>query len=133
MSNKTSLANQETGKKKEVLEIWRDVLGNQSLGLDDNFFENGGHSILATKLVYVMKETVLPEATLQILLENNTVNKFVEALEVDYSCSMEAVMEKDSMLDQELMGKIREISAKPVQIEKNMMITGGTGFLEHIY
>lgn len=86
--------------------------------MDDNFFEHGGHSILATKLVYVMKETVLPEATLQILLENTTVNKFVEALEVDYSCSMEAVMEKDSVHDRELMEKIREISAKPVQIEK---------------
>ncbi len=129
VQNKTSLANQETGKKKEVLEIWRNVLGNQSLGLDDNFFEHGGHSILATKLVYVMKETVLPEATLQILLENNTVNKFVEALEVDSSSSMEAVMEKDSMLDRELMEKIRGISIKPVHTEKNMMITGGTGFL----
>ena len=129
MQNKTSVANQETGKKKEVLEIWRNVLGNQSLGLDDNFFENGGHSILATKLVYVMKETVLPEATLQILLENNTVNKFVEALEVKSAGSMEAVMEKDSMLAPALIEKIREICTKPVQFEKNMMITGGTGFL----
>ncbi|MBT2664619.1 amino acid adenylation domain-containing protein [Bacillus sp. ISL-4] len=129
MQNKTSLANQETGKKKEVLEIWRNVLGNPSLGLNDNFFENGGHSILATKLVYVMKETILPEATLQVLLENNTVNKFVEALEVDSAGSMEEVMEKDSMLAPVLMEKIKEISTKPVEIEKNMMITGGTGFL----
>ncbi|MGY3316369.1 amino acid adenylation domain-containing protein/thioester reductase-like protein [Peribacillus simplex] len=129
MQNKTFLANQEYGKKKEVLEIWRNILGNQSLGLDDNFFENGGHSILATKLVYIMKETVLPEATLQILLENNTVNKFVGALEIDSSGSMEAVMEKDSTLDRSLMEKIRKICTKPVQFEKNMMITGGTGFL----
>lgn len=86
--------------------------------MDDNFFENGGHSILATKLVYVMKETVLPEATLQILLENNTVNKFVEALEAESAGSMEAVMEKDSMLAPALMEKIREISTKPVEIEK---------------
>ncbi|MFE3974725.1 MULTISPECIES: amino acid adenylation domain-containing protein [unclassified Peribacillus] len=129
MQNKTFLANQEYGKKKEVLEIWRNILGNQSLGLDDNFFENGGHSILATKLVYIMKETVLPEATLQILLENNTVNKFVGALEIDSSGSMEAVMEKDSTLDRSLMEKIRKICTKPVKFEKNMMITGGTGFL----
>ncbi|MFE4130813.1 amino acid adenylation domain-containing protein [Peribacillus sp. YIM B13482] len=129
MQNKTFLADQEYGKKKEVLEIWRNILGNQSLGLDDNFFENGGHSILATKLVYIMKETVLPEATLQILLENNTVNKFVGALEIDSSGSMEAVMEKDSTLDRSLMEKIRKICTKPVKFEKNMMITGGTGFL----
>ncbi|RRN70535.1 amino acid adenylation domain-containing protein [Peribacillus simplex] len=129
MQNKTFLANQENGKKKEVLDIWRNILGNQSLGLDDNFFENGGHSILATKLVYIMKETVLPEATLQILLENNTVNKFVGALEIDSSGSMEALMEKDSTLDRSLMEKIRKICTKPVQFEKNMMITGGTGFL----
>lgn len=129
MQNEIFLANQENGKKKEVLEIWRNILGNQSLGLDDNFFENGGHSILATKLVYIMKETVLPEATLQILLENNTVNKFVGALEIDSSGSMEALMEKDSTLDRSLMEKIRKICTKPVQFEKNMMITGGTGFL----
>ncbi|AMM91756.1 hypothetical protein UP17_03525 [Peribacillus simplex] len=129
MQNKLFLANQENGKKKEVLKIWRNILGNQSLGLDDNFFENGGHSILATKLVYIMKETVLPEATLQILLENNTVNKFVGALEIDSSGSMEALMEKDSTLNRSLMEKIRKICTKPVQFEKNMMITGGTGFL----
>ncbi|MFE4896980.1 non-ribosomal peptide synthetase [Peribacillus butanolivorans] len=129
MQSKTSVAIQEDGKKKEVLEIWKKVLGNQSLGLDDNFFENGGHSILATKLVYVMKETVLPEATLQILLANNTVNKFVDALEMDSSGSIEVVMENDSTLDHSLKEKIREICAQPVQFEKNMLITGGTGFL----
>ena len=52
-----------------------------------------------------MKETVLPEATLQILLENNTVNKFVDALEMDSSGSIEVVMEKDSTLDRRFEGE----------------------------
>ena len=56
-------------------------------------------------------------------------NEFVGALEIDSSGSMEALMEKDSTLDRSLMEKIKKICTKPVQFEKNMMITGGTGFL----
>ncbi|WWB88062.1 amino acid adenylation domain-containing protein [Priestia aryabhattai] len=125
----TSEVNEVEGRKKEVLEIWRNVLGNKNLGLNDNFFENGGHSILATKLVYVMKETLLPEATLQMVLENNTVNKFVGALEAKLSGSMQEVLEKDSKLSESIGEKIRTISKQSIMFKKNILLTGGTGFL----
>ncbi|WP_332629900.1 non-ribosomal peptide synthetase [Halalkalibacter flavus] len=125
----TAITVEENEKKKEVLAIWRQALGNDKLGLDDNFFEYGGHSILATKLVYLMKETVLPEATLQKLLENNTVNKFVDAIENEAANSVRELMEKDSELDPILKEHISSIRTQSVAFDKNILITGATGFL----
>ena len=33
-----------------LAEIWKDVLGVQEIGIDDNFFDIGGHSLLAARL-----------------------------------------------------------------------------------
>lgn len=38
-----------------IVEIWRDCLGIQNIGLDDNFFELGGDSLLATRVYARMK------------------------------------------------------------------------------
>ncbi|HYV09752.1 MAG TPA: amino acid adenylation domain-containing protein, partial [Pyrinomonadaceae bacterium] len=39
------------GLEQELVEIWREVLGVEQIGVDDNFFEMGGHSVIATRAV----------------------------------------------------------------------------------
>ena len=41
----------ENELEEELLLIWEEVLGKNNLGVQDNFFENGGNSILAMQLI----------------------------------------------------------------------------------
>jgi thioesterase domain-containing protein/acyl carrier protein len=53
--------------EKELIQIWREVLGLDEIGLDDNYFELGGDSLLATRVFLLVKERfgkTLPLATL---------------------------------------------------------------------
>ncbi len=40
-----------TGPERRLLELWSEALGRTDLGIHDNFFECGGHSLLAIRLV----------------------------------------------------------------------------------
>lgn len=126
--NFVSSTSVENEQKKEILSVWRKVLGNEQFSMDDNFFECGGHSILATKLVYVLKERFYPEASLQIFLENSTVNTFVGAMERQNEVSMQQVLENDSQLPVQLVNQIKAVKQQRIY-EGNLLLTGATGFL----
>jgi len=40
-----------TAAERELADIWREILGVQRVGANDNFFEIGGHSLLALRVV----------------------------------------------------------------------------------
>lgn len=40
-----------TSLERQLLAIWQKVLGRSNLGVDDNFFDVGGHSLLAVRLM----------------------------------------------------------------------------------
>ncbi|NJN81860.1 MAG: non-ribosomal peptide synthetase, partial [Caldilineaceae bacterium] len=41
----------QTSLERHLLSIWQQVLGARNIGLDDNFFDAGGHSLLAVRLM----------------------------------------------------------------------------------
>lgn len=45
-----------TEQERILLEVWKEVLGLESIGLNDNFFETGGDSILAIQVVAKARE-----------------------------------------------------------------------------
>jgi amino acid adenylation domain-containing protein len=59
---------------EEVLaQIWSDILGNERVGIHDNFFALGGHSLLATKVIAQIREALDLELPLSRLFETPTV------------------------------------------------------------
>ncbi|MGH7835563.1 MAG: amino acid adenylation domain-containing protein [Candidatus Binatia bacterium] len=46
----TPFASPETSVQKKLAQIWSEVLGLEALGIDDNYFELGGNSLLAARL-----------------------------------------------------------------------------------
>ncbi|MEN6390525.1 MAG: amino acid adenylation domain-containing protein [Syntrophomonas sp.] len=46
----------KTKKEKDILEVWRSVLGIESIGVNDNFFQLGGHSLKAVTVAALLQE-----------------------------------------------------------------------------
>lgn len=46
----------ETATEKQLVEIWKGLLGVNEIGLDDNFFELGGHSMLLMQLILEVEQ-----------------------------------------------------------------------------
>jgi len=67
---------------EEVLAgIWSEVLGVGRVGADDNFFEIGGHSILATRLMARVRQLFDLDLPLRVLFEKPTVESLAERIE----------------------------------------------------
>lgn len=66
-SPQTDFVAPRTPIEQQLSELWKRVLGVQSIGITDNFFELGGHSLLATQLLAEIEKSfnkTLPLATI---------------------------------------------------------------------
>ena len=66
---------------EEVLAaMWADVLNLDEVGIDDDFFEIGGHSILVTQLVSRLRVTFQIELPMRTFFESPTVAQLAKAI-----------------------------------------------------
>ncbi|GFZ92179.1 non-ribosomal peptide synthetase [Okeania sp. KiyG1] len=71
----------ETETQKELAEIWAEVLGIEKVGVYDNFFDLGGHSLRATQVVSRVRSTLNLELSVSKLFENPTIAQLSSDLE----------------------------------------------------
>lgn len=64
-----------TEVERDVIAMWREILGVDLIGVDGNFFELGGHSLLATKMISKIKETFDVDVEMEQLFELSTPRK----------------------------------------------------------
>lgn len=50
----------ENENQRRILEVWKNVLGRENIGINDDFFESGGHSLQAIKLEVEMEKSGMP-------------------------------------------------------------------------
>ncbi len=62
-----------TDPQRRVAVIWRDVLRIEHLGVDDNFFDLGGHSLLVVKVHAALRREFQKELTLVDLFQHTTI------------------------------------------------------------
>jgi phthiocerol/phenolphthiocerol synthesis type-I polyketide synthase E len=62
----------ESRELAAVLEIWKDLLGTDSIGPSDNFFSLGGHSLMATMMIARIRERLGVTLSLRDVFEAQT-------------------------------------------------------------
>ena len=66
--------------EQTLLAIWQEVLSVQSISIHDNFFEIGGHSLLAMQVVSRVQEAFALDIPLAQLFDAPTIAQFAECL-----------------------------------------------------
>jgi amino acid adenylation domain-containing protein len=75
-----SVATPMTGAQQAVAEVWKKVLGGREIGLDDNFFEVGGDSLLIANVECELKAHFRTHFTITDLFEFSTIRTLAARL-----------------------------------------------------
>lgn len=78
--SEANLRKPRTETEKEIAKVWGEVLQINEIGIDDNFFEMGGTSIMAVKVVAEIEKNTGKRFPLSVLFEYSTVEKFAKLL-----------------------------------------------------
>jgi len=78
---KNSRVEPTTETEKSLCSIWKDVLGVEQLGITDNFFDLGGHSLLILPLVKRLVENNLPSLEIQDLYQGKNIQQIARSID----------------------------------------------------
>jgi len=108
-----------TATEKELTVIWNNMLGVERVGIHDNFFAMGGHSLLVTQVMARVRDTFAVELPLRILFIAPTIAGLAEAI-------------KKAMAEHEAHRKpaIVAVSRKTYRISKDSLHTQKNGEIE---
>jgi acyl carrier protein len=71
-----------TETEERVVRIWRELLGRERVGVNDHFFDLGGHSLLTTRLLSRLRDAFGVEVPLPAFFEEPTVAALAEGIEL---------------------------------------------------
>ena len=74
------VAEPRTPVERELVDIWKELLGMDRISIYDNFFELGGHSLLLTQLASRIRTTFQVDLPLRILFDVKDVVEMTEAI-----------------------------------------------------
>jgi len=63
-----------------LVDLWQEVLGINEVGVSDNFFDLGGHSLKATRLLAKVRSIFRTQLPLSVVFEATTIEALVRAL-----------------------------------------------------
>ncbi|MCW8127990.1 amino acid adenylation domain-containing protein [Microbulbifer halophilus] len=118
----------------KIAEIWRNILGRERFGPDDDFFNTGGHSLLAARVMKSISEVFEVKTYIRDIYEYKTVRMLSEAISnraqgFDTSLDREPViaLTDDVFLPEGI--EFGEYSIKQISDPENILLTGATGFV----
>lgn len=116
--------NPESKMEDDILKIWREILDNDNIGVETNFFDVGGHSLLVTQVVVKIQEELNLDVSVKDVFLAPTVRTLVQLILGNSIQKDPAEMLKDTILDVEL-----HVEQEPAAVVKNVLLTGCTGFI----
>jgi amino acid adenylation domain-containing protein len=67
--------------ERDLSEVWSKVLGLPRIGINDNFFDLGGHSLLFVRMLSMLRNEIGVELPLQTLFEAPTIAQLARTIE----------------------------------------------------
>jgi amino acid adenylation domain-containing protein len=93
---KVVAAKPSTPIEERLLVMVRDLLSNQAVGIDDNFFLAGGHSLLGMQLVMRLRHTFDVDLTLPQLFKAPTVRRLAVVIETLLINAIDAMSDEET-------------------------------------
>jgi acyl carrier protein len=91
ISRKENYIAPRTETEKKVTAIWEETLEKDKIGVTDNFFETGGHSLKVIQLIGRINRSFDLDLSLRVLFDNPTIESLSEEIENRYWASNEIV------------------------------------------
>ena len=82
--------------EQTLADIWQELLGVSEVGIYDDFFSLGGHSLLMTQLSSRLRETFDVDVPLHTLLEKPTIAALATEIEEILLARIESMSEADA-------------------------------------
>lgn len=83
---------------EEILaDIWKEVLGLQRVGVEDNFFDLGGHSLIAVQVLSRVRAAFDVEVPLRRVFEASTVARLARAVEDSLIEQLEGISDEEAL------------------------------------
>lgn len=67
--------------ERVMVDIWKDILGIAEIGIHDSFFDLGGHSLSATRVVTRIREIFQLDFPLRLIFQSSTIEELAHALQ----------------------------------------------------
>ena len=80
LADSTPAAAPRNELERTIAAIWCEILGRESVGIEDNFFDVGGHSLLLARLYARLRERLHREFAMIELFRNPTISSFAAFL-----------------------------------------------------
>ena len=87
----TPFAPPETEAHADMTSIWKEVLNLEEIGIDDNYFQLGGHSLAATRIISRIYKKFKADITLKEMFDHPTVRGICAILESRRTVAEESI------------------------------------------
>jgi amino acid adenylation domain-containing protein len=122
-----------TPTEELLAKIWRELLGQSVIGIDDNFFETGGHSLLAMQLMARVRNEFQAELSLRNIFEAPTIAELAFILDrkkndpIVPALTLSRAQNMSAQHAQELLDRLDELSDTEVEslLQQMSAVSGG--------
>ncbi|MEH2134191.1 MAG: amino acid adenylation domain-containing protein [Nostoc sp.] len=118
--------------EEQMAEIWSRVLAIEEVGIHDNFFELGGNSLLASQLIFFVRETFQLDLPLKSLFEKSTIEALAQVIERVRRDGVSTLTSAIDLKSEVVLDPAIDAQGRPAaQINelRHVFLTGATGFL----
>lgn len=117
-----------SAREREVAEVWQEILGVNGVGVDDDFFALGGHSLAAVQIGTLLRNRLGAELDLRAFFEQPTVAHTADLLEAGPRPAADRLENPIEVLSRDEpstdLDALAELSDDEVEEELRRLLTG---------